>query len=32
MKSSVLGELEKSEVALNQILLDIQKYKINIQV
>lgn len=32
MKSSVLCELEKSEVALNQILLDIQKYKINIQV
>ena len=32
MKSSVLCELGKSEVALNQILLDIQKYKINIQV
>ena len=32
VKSSVLCELEKSEVALNQILLDIQKYKINIQV
>ena len=32
MKSSVLGELEKSEVTLNQILLDIQKYKLNIRV
>ena len=32
VKSSVLCELEKSEVALNQILLDIQKHKINIQV
>lgn len=30
IKSTVLSELEKSEVVLNQILLDIQKYKVDI--